>query len=106
MTSVAAAIAPGEAFSTRGCLSACGRCRGLVTPAHIDLPQVGSICKRRIGVAGFTVPEFRLDTNTVDWLKTYDSPTVANAIETFKVRDRTEGYIGGWVRAMFDNGVM
>ena len=57
-------------------------------------------------MAGFTVPEFQLDASTVEWLKKYDSPTVANAIETFKVRDRTEGYIGGWVRAMFDNGVM
>ena len=43
---------------------------------------------------------------TVDWLKQYDSPTVANAIETFKVRDRTEGYIGGYVRALYDAGVM
>lgn len=57
-------------------------------------------------VTGFSVPEFRLDAATVGWLKSYDSPTVANAIETFKVRDRTDGYIGGWVRAMFDNGVM
>jgi len=57
-------------------------------------------------VAGFSIPDFRLDAGTVDWLRQYDSPTVANAIETFKVRDRTEGYIGGWVRALFDNGVM
>ena len=50
----------------------------------------------------FTVPDFKLDDATVDWLKQYDSPTVANAIETFKVRDRTEGYIGGYVRALYD----
>ncbi len=57
-------------------------------------------------MAGFSVPEFRLDEKTVEWLLKYDSPTVANAIETFKVRDRTEGYVGGWVRALFDIGVM
>lgn len=54
----------------------------------------------------FTVPEFALDSATVEWLSTYDSPTVANAIETFKVRDRTDGYIGGYVRALYDAGVM
>lgn len=54
----------------------------------------------------FTVPDFALDAATVDWLKKYDSPTVANAVETFKVRDRTEGYIGGYVRALYDAGVM
>jgi 4-hydroxy-4-methyl-2-oxoglutarate aldolase len=30
-----------------------------------------------------------------------DSPTIANAIEPFKVRDRTEGFIGGEIRALF-----
>jgi regulator of RNase E activity RraA len=35
------------------------------------------------------------------FLKSVDSPTVANAIEPFKVRDRTEGFIGGEVRALF-----
>lgn len=54
----------------------------------------------------FSVPEFALDATTAEWLKKYDSPTVANAIETFKVRDRTDGYIGGYVRAMYDAGVM
>ena len=49
----------------------------------------------------FTVPEYKLDAATVGWLKQYDSPTVANAIETFKVRDRTDGYIGGSVRSLF-----
>ena len=32
----------------------------------------------------------------VAFLKSVDSPTIANAIEPFKVRDRTEGFIGGW----------
>jgi regulator of RNase E activity RraA len=57
-------------------------------------------------VTTFTVPDFKLDAATVERLKQYDSPTVANAIETFKVRDRTEGYIGGYVRALYDAGVM
>ena len=35
------------------------------------------------------------------FLKGVDSPTVANAIEPFKVRDRTEGFIGGEIRALF-----
>src|SRR5215204_4951279 len=35
------------------------------------------------------------------FLKGVDSPTIANAIEPFKIRDRTEGFIGGEVRALF-----
>lgn len=35
------------------------------------------------------------------FLRGVDSPTIANAIEAFKVRDRTEGFIGGKVRALF-----
>jgi regulator of RNase E activity RraA len=35
------------------------------------------------------------------FLKGVDSPTIANAIEPFQVRDRTEGFIGGEVRALF-----
>lgn len=35
------------------------------------------------------------------FLKGVDSPTIANAIEVFKVRDRTDGFIGGEVRALF-----
>jgi 4-hydroxy-4-methyl-2-oxoglutarate aldolase len=35
------------------------------------------------------------------FLRGVDSPTIANAIESFKVRDRTEGFIGGEVRALF-----
>ena len=43
----------------------------------------------------------------LDFLRSIDSPTIANAIEPFKVRDRAEGYIGGSVRAMFPElGVM
>ncbi len=35
------------------------------------------------------------------FLRGVDSPTIANAIEPFGVRDRTEGFIGGNVRALF-----
>src|SRR4028119_208013 len=35
------------------------------------------------------------------FLRSVDSPTISNAIEPFKVRDRTEGFIGGEVRALF-----
>jgi regulator of RNase E activity RraA len=35
------------------------------------------------------------------FLRGVDSPTIANAIEPFKVRDRTEGFIGGEIRALF-----
>lgn len=35
------------------------------------------------------------------FLRGIDSPTMANAIEPFKVRDRTEGFIGGEVRSLF-----
>lgn len=35
------------------------------------------------------------------FLKSVDSPTICNAIEPFKVRDRTEGFIGGKVRSLF-----
>ena len=41
------------------------------------------------------------------FLWSVDSPTIANAIEPFKVRDRCEGYIGGSVRCLFPElGVM
>src|SRR5262245_55675303 len=46
-------------------------------------------------------------TKQIDYLKSVDSPTIANAIEPFKVRDRTEGFIGGTIRSLFpDLGVM
>src|SRR4051812_48076856 len=37
----------------------------------------------------------------IGYLKTVDSPTIANAIETFNVRDRTEGFIGGGIQSVF-----
>jgi 4-hydroxy-4-methyl-2-oxoglutarate aldolase len=48
-----------------------------------------------------------LTTEQLDFLRAVDSPTIANAIEPFKVRDRAEGYIGGAVSSMFPElGVM
>jgi regulator of RNase E activity RraA len=41
------------------------------------------------------------------FLQSLDSPTIANAIEAFKVRDREDGYIGGAIRCQFpDLGTM
>lgn len=45
--------------------------------------------------------------SVLEYLKGVDSPTIANAVETFDVRDRTEGFIGGTVQCQFpDLGVM
>jgi 4-hydroxy-4-methyl-2-oxoglutarate aldolase len=55
----------------------------------------------------FNIPASSLTPEQVNYLKTVDSPTIANAVETFKVRDRTDGYIGGSVGSLFpDLGVM
>ena len=43
----------------------------------------------------------------LEFLRGVDSPTIANAIEPFKVRDRCEGFVGGAIRCLFpDLGVM
>jgi regulator of RNase E activity RraA len=42
-----------------------------------------------------------LDKAQLAFLRGVDSPTIANAIEPFKLRDRTEGFIGGEVRCLF-----
>jgi 4-hydroxy-4-methyl-2-oxoglutarate aldolase len=48
------------------------------------------------------VPSNRLiSSKQIKYLKSVDSPTIANAIETFKVRDRTEGFIGGCIQSVF-----
>jgi regulator of RNase E activity RraA len=48
-----------------------------------------------------------LSDSTLDFLRSVDSPTVANAIETFNLRDRCDGFIGGAVECQFpDLGVM
>ena len=55
-------------------------------------------------MSDFVAPPAVLTAETIAWLGAIDSPTVANAIETFKVRDRTEGFIGGYVKPLFDLG--
>lgn len=54
------------------------------------------------------VPQNKLITiEQMEYLTTVDSPTLANAIESFKVRDRCDGFIGGQVRCQFpDLGYM
>ena len=48
-----------------------------------------------------------LTPDQLDFLRSVDSPTIANAIEAFTVRDRTEGFVGGAVRCLFpEMGVM
>jgi 4-hydroxy-4-methyl-2-oxoglutarate aldolase len=43
----------------------------------------------------------------LEFLRSVDSPTIANAIEPFKLRDRCEGFLGGSIRCLFpDLGVM
>src|SRR6478672_11330578 len=39
----------------------------------------------------------------LDALKRIDSPTIANAIETFKVRPRVDGYVGMDIKCIFGN---
>jgi regulator of RNase E activity RraA len=42
-----------------------------------------------------------LDLAILAYLQQVDSPTIANAVETFTLRDRCEGFIGGNVRCQF-----
>lgn len=43
----------------------------------------------------------RQNAGLIDYLSTVDSPTLANAIEVLKCRDRVHGYIGGRARCQF-----
>lgn len=48
-----------------------------------------------------------LDEATLAFLRGVDSPTIANAVETFTVRDRCDGFIGGSIECQFpDLGTM
>ena len=48
------------------------------------------------------IPNDRLITpEQMKWLQTIDSPTLANAIEPFEVRDRCDGFLGGEIRCQF-----
>jgi 4-hydroxy-4-methyl-2-oxoglutarate aldolase len=42
-----------------------------------------------------------LDTSLLDELRSFSTPSIANGIETFDVRPRTEGYMNAGVRCMF-----
>ena len=42
-----------------------------------------------------------IDLAMMAFLQEVDSPTIANAIETFNVRDRCDGFVGGNVRCQF-----
>ncbi|CAN5784380.1 hypothetical protein BH24CHL4_BH24CHL4_22730 [soil metagenome] len=55
----------------------------------------------------FTPPPAVLTAAHLDFLRTVDSPTMSNAIETVSSRERADGYIGGELRCLFpDLGVM
>jgi 4-hydroxy-4-methyl-2-oxoglutarate aldolase len=55
----------------------------------------------------FVAPSAALTDEQIAYLLSVDSPTIANAIEPFNLRDRTDGFIGGAVRALFpEMGVM
>jgi regulator of RNase E activity RraA len=48
-----------------------------------------------------------IDGETLAFLRSIDSPTIANAVETFNVRDRCDGFVGGAIQCQFpDLGVM
>jgi regulator of RNase E activity RraA len=42
-----------------------------------------------------------LSLEQLTFLRSVDSPTIANAIERFELRDRCEGFIGGSIRCLF-----
>jgi regulator of RNase E activity RraA len=48
-----------------------------------------------------------MDEKQLEYLRSVDSPTIANAIEQLKMRDRCEGFVGGSIRCLFPElGVM
>jgi regulator of RNase E activity RraA len=52
-------------------------------------------------------PEQPVSEEHLAFLRSVDSPTIANAIEAFRVRDRTDGFVGGGIRSLFPEfGVM
>lgn len=58
-------------------------------------------------MSSFSAPERAYTDEQLEFLRSVDSPTIANAIEPFALRDRTDGYIGGNVGCLFpDLGVM
>lgn len=58
-------------------------------------------------MSSFSAPERAYTDEQLEFLRSVESPTIANAIEPFELRDRTDGYIGGNVGCLFpDLGVM
>ena len=51
----------------------------------------------------FTPPPQLLTDDLAGDLRKIDSPTIANAIETFDLQDRTTGFVGGNVKALYDD---
>lgn len=49
----------------------------------------------------FEAPRATMTDEHLAFLRSVDSPTIANAVETFNVRDRTEGFIGGQISCLF-----
>lgn len=49
----------------------------------------------------WTAPAATMTDEQLEFLRSVDSPTIANAIEPAKARDRTEGFIGGTVKCLF-----
>lgn len=49
----------------------------------------------------FTPPASVLTPERLAFLLSVDSPTIANAVEVFELRERADGYIGGAVRSLF-----
>jgi hypothetical protein len=48
-----------------------------------------------------------MDEKQLEYLRSVDSPTIANAIEQLKLRDRCDGFVGGSIRCQFPElGVM
>lgn len=55
----------------------------------------------------FAAPAWRISPEQRAFLESVDSPTIANAVEVFNLRDRTDGFIGGTVRRLIpSDGVM
>jgi len=58
-------------------------------------------------MSSFVAPARAYTNEQLAFLRSVDSPTIANAVEPFEVRDRTDGYIGGNIGCLFpDLGVM
>jgi 4-hydroxy-4-methyl-2-oxoglutarate aldolase len=58
-------------------------------------------------MGNFKAPARAFTKEQFGFLRSVDSPTIANAIEPLQLRERTDGYIGGEIRCLFPElGVM